>query len=612
MALASLSFCIGAAAFAAGPKVEETVLGPANAGGAYVVSPRGAHVAYAGKKGDKYFVSFDGVAGPEFDELFKSAGQAFYFPEKAAIYPGKPTGAQMGDSPVVFSPDGEHHAYVARIGDEYVVMHDGKEIGRGPRKSLTIYGTNGMLSITPKGRHVFWAETIENQGRSATRLVVSGQRGPSAMGMVPSLPAFSADESHYAYTVGQAMDTGKPMLVVDGKDAGYLGQSPTYTADGSLLLCIGHSNAQGAKAGVLANGKIVYEGMINKIITAPVGNRWAALANVQFNDGQRTVHAPILVVDGKEIPGSEHVQDVWFSPDGKRFAARSHDMMTQSFGLVIDGEAFTMQRIDTQCFWTADGSKVILTGAADGQEILAVNDNLYPTGGAAPTITVAEQGSRFAWATANPGTRTYAIYVGEEPALPGGAYPTSTFCFSPDGSRYGFTIGPIGRNETTNLVIDGEVQQDISPSPFLSHASARADAQVPIVFSHAGKHVAFLANVQPSPTRALMLDGKAVFSTTQGVIAPRFTPDGQHFFWTAIEMVAGSGATHIVYVDGQPAVRAGGNFFYETPGTFDVDDNGVAAFLGTDGDQMKRYRITPAADRSVTTLIEKGAIGSTP
>lgn len=123
--------------------------------------------------------------------------------------------------------------------------------------------------------------------------------------------------------------------------------------------------------------------------------------------------------------------------------------------------------------------------------------------------------------------------------------------------------------------------------------------------------MAYLANVEPSPTRALMLDGTAVFSTTQGIIAPRFTSDGQHFYWTAIEMAPGTGATHIVYVDGHLAVRAGGNFFNETPGVFDVDDEGVAAFLATDGDNVKRYRITPASDTSVATLIENGAAGFT-
>jgi hypothetical protein len=89
-----------------------------------------------------------------------------------------------------------------------------------------------------------------------------------------------------------------------------------------------------------------------------------------------------------------------------------------------------------------------------------------------------------------------------------------------------------------------------------------------------------------------------MFSTKQGVIAPRFTSDGQHFFWTAIEMAPAAGAIHVVYVDGQPAVRAGGNFFNETPGAFDVDDKGVVAFVATDGDEVKRYRITPASDTS--------------
>ena len=67
--LAGLLFAMNAPAFAAA-QVEEFVVGPADAGGIYTLSPHGGHVAYAGMKGTKVFVSVDGVEGPVFDELF--------------------------------------------------------------------------------------------------------------------------------------------------------------------------------------------------------------------------------------------------------------------------------------------------------------------------------------------------------------------------------------------------------------------------------------------------------------------------------------------------------------------------------------------------------------
>src|SRR5437588_11956668 len=59
-------------------KVEEQIVGPAKAGGVYAVSPRGAHVGYAGTKGSRLVVAVDGVEGPVFDELFEPHGGAFF------------------------------------------------------------------------------------------------------------------------------------------------------------------------------------------------------------------------------------------------------------------------------------------------------------------------------------------------------------------------------------------------------------------------------------------------------------------------------------------------------------------------------------------------------
>jgi hypothetical protein len=276
---AGIFLAVRVVSFAAAPKVEETIIGPTNAGGAYTVSSTGAHVAFAGMKGQRFYVNVDGVDGPAFDELMKAGGSGFVLPAKAGVWRATQGGMQGGDAPVIFTADGKHHAYVARQGDEYVVIHDGKEVGRGPRKSLvTSLGPAGMLTITPAGKHVFWGEQefVQKEGRTYTRLVISGQRGPLTQGMIAAAPVFSADESHSAYQIAQSADTGKEMLIVDGKNAGYLGQQPVFTADGSSLLCLSHEQG---KPGVLANGKLTYAGNVNKIVVAPIGRRWAAIAN---------------------------------------------------------------------------------------------------------------------------------------------------------------------------------------------------------------------------------------------------------------------------------------------------------------------------------------------
>lgn len=76
---------------------------------------------------------YDGVAGPAFDEI-----------------PGVPGEANMGGA---FSDDGSHHAYVGRQGTQWVVMEDGKEIGRGaPFFQGSGNQTMAWVGFTPGGR----------------------------------------------------------------------------------------------------------------------------------------------------------------------------------------------------------------------------------------------------------------------------------------------------------------------------------------------------------------------------------------------------------------------------------------------------------------------------
>jgi len=102
-----------APARAAAPKVEQTILGPINAGGVLVVGAN-AHVACVGRKEGRLAVTVDGVAGPEFDELYTSTGNSFFFPPQAAAWTTTQGGNDGGMAPVFFSQDGEHQAYAGR------------------------------------------------------------------------------------------------------------------------------------------------------------------------------------------------------------------------------------------------------------------------------------------------------------------------------------------------------------------------------------------------------------------------------------------------------------------------------------------------------------------
>ncbi|MBL9199167.1 MAG: hypothetical protein JNL39_01620, partial [Opitutaceae bacterium] len=138
-ALLSLSLFHGAAL--AQPKVEELVVGPGNEGGSYIIAPKGVRVAHIAAKGTRIAVVVDGVEGPVVDELINGFPMQVPTPNAApGVYKSKHTwktapGMAGQGSAVLFSIDGKHYAYMARQGSDYVVIHDNKEIGRGPRLS---------------------------------------------------------------------------------------------------------------------------------------------------------------------------------------------------------------------------------------------------------------------------------------------------------------------------------------------------------------------------------------------------------------------------------------------------------------------------------------------
>ncbi len=602
-AIASFLFVANAVAFAAAPKVEETVIGPTNAGGLYTLAPSGGHVAYLGKKGQRFFISADGVEGPLLDEVIKAAGGAAFFPEKAGVWPGTLGGLEGHDAPVLYSLDGTHYAYAGRQDADYVVIYDGKEIGRGPWE---LTGRRG-LTMSPGGKHVYWTESKMEQGRTIVRTVMNGKPGPWTFGTVAVV--FSADDSRYACLIPQTRDTGKPVLIVDDKDAGYVGQSPVFTADGKLLLTISHD---GGTTAVLANGKPVYKSpSIDKIFVAPSGSRWAAIAG---RPGTNGLALKLLVVDGKEVPASDDVQDVWFSPDGKRYAAMCQNPINYQSAMIVDGKRHDFTRIDAQPpYWTPDSSKIIYSAGMSQESVLVVNDDVHPYTGGLSGVFMPEQGDRVSWATADNGRRDYSVVVAEKSVLPKGVYPMSAFVFSPDGSRYGYLVGPVGRGEMTGVVIDGAVQTGLAPGLIGRWITGGINAVQPphLVFSPDSQHVAFIARAGTKRTNDLYLDDKVVASASRAVYLPQFTPDGKHFYWIADELSQPPAPTTAVYVDGELAVRANGYFFQQLPGSVHMESDGALTFLAADGDVVKRYRIAPPGDTSVATLLERGAAVAT-
>ncbi len=153
-------------------------------------------LAYAARRGDgDAAVLVDGAAGPSFDDLA---------------------------SPIAFSADGEHIAYVARRGKTFVEVRD-----QQPGPSFPAEGRMNfvpMLAVTPDGEHVAYvlvqAGSMFTQGytrRAHRRVVLDGQAGKSYDATGVANLQFSPDGKHLGYEVTEA-GNAKSFVVLDGQE----------------------------------------------------------------------------------------------------------------------------------------------------------------------------------------------------------------------------------------------------------------------------------------------------------------------------------------------------------------------------------------------------------
>lgn len=586
-------------------KIEEKVVGAANAGGVYAVSPRGAHIAYAATKGSRLVVTIDGVEGPVFDELFTPTGQSFYSPAQISTVTASSGGSAFSSiTPVIYSADGAHYAYAGRQGNEYVVIHDGKEIARGPRPMLTL--NYGALTISPQGKYVFWDEMqMQPGGRGSWRLVINGKPGPWS-GHQTITPVFSSDDSRYAYTAVSLDDKDKHLLIVDGKAAGYTGHSPMFTADSKILLTIAPGNV------VLVDGKPApVSGIsIEKVVTSPVGRRYAVIMRKRVVNYEGV---GVLYLDGKEVPGTDGARSISFSPDGKRYALTCINPEARTSFMIIDGKKGNeYQGISDQVFWTPDSSKAIYQATSGGRNFVVVESQEFAVQTIhslmRPPFVFPAKGNRYAFSSFDGMNRNFLVVIDGQQVLPAGLSPVGdSLTFSPDGSRYAYQVGPIGRSEITGLILDGKPVEGYVPYEFGKMAAMTVKTPAS-VFSPDGKHVAHMGRTADNGNVGVYVNGKLVHPTKRGVLFPAFTPDSQHVFWVASETFPDRPQPYfVVYVDGESTVRLSEDPFIKTPGAWELGADGALTFSGVAGDVVKRYRISASSDMNIDKMITRAA-----
>jgi len=281
--------------------------------GGVLFSPDGKHYAYVVEESGTRCVVRDGDEGPFFEDI-------------------------LG---LWFSPNSQHFAYIAKQGDKWIPFYDGDPVGRFRKVAQ-----QGFAFPTDNGDRYALAVIGDEPG---CRVLVDGEEIASFERMV-HLMSFSPDGSRIACLVGKKDENH---LFLDGKEYtefdAYLtltfspdGKHYAYTArrgDKTVAVIDGEEGPefeQIEEPGILFSddsSRVVYMGTrASESVAVIDGEESTAFRRpgkraMGFIPGtSRVMYSlrrkghEIVVVDGEEGPPLLTIQNITFTPDGKRFA----------------------------------------------------------------------------------------------------------------------------------------------------------------------------------------------------------------------------------------------------------------------------------------------------
>jgi hypothetical protein len=121
-------------------------------------------------------------------------------------------------SGVFFSPDGNHYAYCARSGSDFVVMADGKELFRDSKvNSMGALDDRSCARFSPDGSHYAFA----GHARGAITLCLDGvpQSSYSMIEANQNLYTFSPDGKHTHYKKQNDIQAANEKKAIDENNA---------------------------------------------------------------------------------------------------------------------------------------------------------------------------------------------------------------------------------------------------------------------------------------------------------------------------------------------------------------------------------------------------------
>jgi Tol biopolymer transport system component len=294
---------------------------------AIVLSPDGRRGAYVMPATGGFRVVLDGKDQPAYEQLAR--GSPVFSPDgKRLVYAGaregrwyvidndeesQPFDAVLGTSLLFGGPAGgdQHLAYVAARDKKQFVVLEGIE---GPPCDAI---DPGSLVFSPDGNHLAYVGR-RKQGAALAAVVVVDGVNESLFYEWATPPTFSADSMHFAYVAARG---GTTFVVLDNREepahAGAVGTSLRLRPDGRRFAYVARADGGRVVVDSAAAGAAPerYEWIFDgSLAFSPDGSR---LAYVAKRDG-----ACVVVVDGEPGPGYDGVAagSIAFSPDCRRVA----------------------------------------------------------------------------------------------------------------------------------------------------------------------------------------------------------------------------------------------------------------------------------------------------
>lgn len=583
---AALATLAVAATGRAQAKVDAQVVAPNEDGLAYYISPGGGHLIAATQRGSRYVVTRDGTPGPQVDQIL-NPGTASWI--------------------MAFSPDGERYAYTARVGSDWIVVVDGKEVYRQP------IGTNGLIrrgggprvQFTPNGKHWFVHYTNPEVARPTDDPSWYAWNGvPGPKGADHGI-AVSPDGARHAYVVTNPANPSQRALIVDGKPAAYAGFDPVFSADGTRLYTTREVRPpQGQPVTeLLLDGRVIARARNVKIFIPPVGPGALVLVG---RDVRGTGERWAILGGSAVVPNSESPQlgPVWFSADGKHYAVKAAaEGGGSNVNLIVDGvRGRDYASIDSVRF--TDAGKVAYLARAGTRWFVVTGDQESDLALQSMFVTLATgKGGRLGYAastTAGP----VVVVDGKAARIEGRMAQVDAFSFSPDGTKYAYWIGAAGAPGGT-ISVDGAPGV---PSLHRDFAQYRPGDPVRYLWSPDSKFTVHYGapGTQGFGSEYGIFLGDRYYSlgNVSRILLPVFTPDARHLFWM---VEAGQRGVIEVWLDGAKVFEFDdrGRQPLTTPGGLVMGADGVLTFLVQTVEGFQRVRIMPGAEAGLEALLAK-------